>query len=377
MNKLIMIYSEEFFPTVGGGELYVKDLAISLANAGKKVIVLTSSNKAQDEELPFKVVKLHHSIPLYGFNVNFLEVLNVVRKYKPCVFHVSGPTNLDYILLPILKVIGLKLIVTFHGQFNAKIGKLIASTIGRFSYRFADIIISQSERDVDFLSNMGLPVNKISKFYFNGIDVQKFNCPKNIVKKSNNFLDQPFTFIFIGGITSSRPYKGVENLISTFKKLCARYTVPEIVLKLVGDGDLLPMLEKTAHKYKNIRFLGGMSEKKLIAELCKSDALILPSISDGEGFGRVVLEAISCGVPVLVSKYAGISELISRYDAGLIYDPKDVEGAVSKLLTFVRNRQNLKPYVKKAFGMLTMEGLDLTSTVQRTIDIYEEFDDEV
>ena len=206
-----------------------------------------------------------------------------------------------------------------------------------------------------------------------GVDRQKYNCSAASLLKNSDCPSAPFNFIFIGGISSSRPYKGAENLVSIFKRFFDEYAYENVYITFIGGGDLLPKVRLQAQEYNNIRFKENLSDDLLLYELCKSDVLILPSISDGEGFGRVALEAISCKRAVLVSKFAGISELIEKHKAGLVFDPLDIMDSIDKIKFIVDNRLSLKYYIENASNMIESEGLDLISSTKRTIKIYEEF----
>jgi glycosyltransferase involved in cell wall biosynthesis len=140
----------------------------------------------------------------------------------------------------------------------------------------------------------------------------------------------------------------------------------------VGGGDLLEDLINRTKNFKNINFLGYCNDDELIRELCLSDMLIFPSKSKGEGLGKVVLEAESCGKPVMVSKYAGASEMIERYDAGLIFDPFDIDGTVKIIRMLNSNRDLLKKFSSNGQRMMIEEGLDLITTAKKHIRIFNE-----
>jgi len=106
--------------------------------------------------------------------------------------------------------------------------------------------------------------------------------------------------------------------------------------------------------------------------LCRSDFLILPSIDKAEGFGRVALEAISAGIPVVVSVYAGINELIARYDAGITYNPLSERS--ERVFDIIReihsDKEKYNRYINNGLKMLNSEGLTLKASVEETICIY-------
>ena len=121
-----------------------------------------------------------------------------------------------------------------------------------------------------------------------------------------------------------------------------------------------------------IRFKGRLNDDEMIEELCNSDILILPSKSDGEGFGIVALEALSCNKPVMVSKYAGIAELTSKYNVGIVYDPWDVEKAIKTVNDINVNREILNVFRGNIENLFKIENLSKDYSITKTIEVYRE-----
>ena len=98
--------------------------------------------------------------------------------------------------------------------------------------------------------------------------------------------------------------------------------------------------------------------------------MILPSINTAEGFGGVVLEAISCGTPVIVSMYAGISELIKRYNAGIVYDPNNFNLLVNELIDISKNPSKIRNFISNGRKLINEENLSLYKTTKKVIELY-------
>ena len=368
----IMIYTEAFYPQIGGGENYSADLATTLVSFGFKVTVLTPVQSKKLDKFSFSVARLSHPLKLYGFNLNFLEILSYIRRYRPSLFHISGPTPIDFLLLLICRITGVPVIVTFHGKFNTAVGRLVLYIQGRMFYSSARSVLVQSEREMEYLRNLGLDSHSLKLFYFSGVDREKYSCDKCGGKKAYDQTNLAFRFVFVGGLSKSRPYKGIEKLMQIFRSLYNGTDGENIFLTVIGEGDLLPKMRLLMNDYDRISFAGRLSHDDLLHELCTSDMLILPSVSEGEGFGKVVLEALSCGVPVMVSKFAGISRLIEKYRCGLIFDPHDIGESLKKIIFISKNRAMLQEYINNSEEMMKSEGLDLISTTKKTLDVYKE-----
>jgi glycosyltransferase involved in cell wall biosynthesis len=74
---------------------------------------------------------------------------------------------------------------------------------------------------------------------------------------------------------------------------------------------------------KHVRFLGALPAERLAAAMTAADVLVLPSVS--EALGIVLLEAMSCGTPVVASRVGGIPEIVTP-ECGRLVDPHDPEG---------------------------------------------------
>ena len=285
------------------------------------------------EDFKFKVLRL--KMPMrFGFSLNLLEPLVLIIKERPRIVHFSGPAVIDFILIPLFKLLGYSVILTFHGQFNNKFARAFSKFLIPIVYKRVDIIIVETERDQNYLASKQVGSYKIRKFVFDGVNKSKFNCSESHRDDCSQSENKPLRFIFIGGLSSSRSYKGYDLLVDMFVKLkdSPIFPIPELII--VGSGDRLIEMKKKCEGLDYIRFKGRLNDDEMIEELCNSDILILPSKSDGEGFGIVALEALSCNKPVMVSKYAGIAELTSKYNAGIVYDPWDKFSILNKFSIF-------------------------------------------
>jgi phosphatidyl-myo-inositol dimannoside synthase len=114
-------------------------------------------------------------------------------------------------------------------------------------------------------------------------------------------------------------------------------SMPAAELRIVGDGDLRPELERIVQELglaDRVRFYGAIpdSQKQDLLRQCR--ALVLPSA--GEGFGLVYLEAMRMGRPSIVSTLDAGSEVVNPPEAGLavdLHDSPEVAAAVLRLLT--------------------------------------------
>src|SRR5205085_2982082 len=127
--------------------------------------------------------------------------------------------------------------------------------------------------------------------------------------------DRKPTFLYVGNITMR---KGVHRLLLTWKKLGA-YRTHE--LRLVGD---MFLSEKFLAEFNGMfTHVPRVARNELDQHYAEASAFIFNSVADG--FGHVILEAMSAGTPVLASKNSGAPDIIAHHTDGVLFDYGDQE----------------------------------------------------
>ncbi|MGA2971399.1 MAG: glycosyltransferase [Candidatus Bathyarchaeia archaeon] len=157
---------------------------------------------------------------------------------------------------------------------------------------------------------------------------------------------------FIGNL---RAGQGVELALDAIPIIRTR--VPEFRLLIIGSGPLEPQLKKYVEKQKldrNVAFLGFIRDKKKVQEILSSCSLgLAPYFRDpyslvNYGYPGKVKTYLECGLPVVMTDVADISEEIRRRRAGLLidYDAKQLADAVIRILTNKRLHDELRRNVR-------------------------------
>jgi len=147
---------------------------------------------------------------------------------------------------------------------------------------------------------------------------------------------QPFTVGYAGRLV---PSKGLHDLLAAVRRLPA-----PVELLLIGDGELRGELEGQEIPGSRVRVLDGLAHDEMAAGYARLDALALPSHTTPtwkEQFGRVIVEALWCGVPVVGSDSGEIPWLIGLTGGGLVYPEGDSEALASRLAR-LRERPQLR-----------------------------------
>lgn len=365
----IIIYSDHFFPSVGGSENYALDLAYELTRQGHFVAVITAERTSNKDNFPFKVYRINRPFLLHNINFNFLEVPKIVREFRPDVFHINYQTGGENLLIILLKFLRMPMVMTYHADHVVLLGRMLDKIQSLTTFRVVNRILVQTERDYRAFIRIGAKKDRLIFMSFNGIDTHKYICPKKDKNASG-----PIRVICVARLDDSHKYKGVEQLINMISADSSNSIINDFEFVIIGSGNMQNYYMDLCRtrEINNIQFLGHIDDQHLIEEFCKSHFLILPSIDKAEGFGRVALEAISAGIPVVVSVYAGINELVKKYEAGVMYNPLNERSEI--VFRIIRevysDHEKYKKYINNGLKMLHSESLTLKASVERTVCIY-------
>jgi len=137
--------------------------------------------------------------------------------------------------------------------------------------------------------------------------------------------------------------KGVDLLIQAVKEL------PDAHLILIGDGaqrSTMISLAKKLHVSQRVTFTGYIPHKEIWTHLMNATIFALPTrTSISEGTNRAVLEAMLCGLPVVVTRTGGLPELIVDGVNGFVVEPENMKDLVKAVLTLLGN-----PKLRKRMG---------------------------
>lgn len=151
---------------------------------------------------------------------------------------------------------------------------------------------------------------------------QTFWQPPNRVAKEKSLI----RFLWVAKfIDKKRP----DDAIRAFQKALQRRT--DIELHMVGTGELMESCRSRAAGNSRIQFLGFKNQVELRDVYASGDCLILTS-DEGETWGLVVNEAMSMGMPAIVSSACGCSEDLIDEKTGFTYEVGDVESLAERIL---------------------------------------------
>jgi glycosyltransferase involved in cell wall biosynthesis len=162
--------------------------------------------------------------------------------------------------------------------------------------------------------------------------------------------NRPFTIGYAGRLVQS---KGLMDLVAAVRRLDA-----PVELLLIGNGELRAQLDGQTIPGSRVRIVDELSHEEMASGYAQLDVLVLPSRTTPtwkEQFGRVIIEALWCGVPVVGSDSGEIPWLIGLTEGGLVFPEGDRE-SLARQLAKLREQPALRRQLAEN-GRLAVERL--------------------
>ncbi|UCG35364.1 MAG: glycosyltransferase [Candidatus Omnitrophota bacterium] len=304
---------------VGGVERGVLDLVRYFKDSEIKNIVVSAGGRLV-EALKYEGAT-HYRLAVHKKSLfsTFLipKVRKIIEKEKINIVHARSRVP-GWISFFASRATGTPFVTTAHGVYKSKFWSEVMGW-GKF-------VICPSKYVARHMRvQFGVPQEKIVVIN-RWVDLNKFQFVPYHERKSSNVI------VSIGRIS---PTKGYEYLIEGFKK--AVRANPYLHLKIVGSPDKSKLdyfnhLKNLVVRYSlnyNVTFEGYRQDVENV--LKEARLLVAPSIID-ESFGRVVVEAFACGVPVIATKVGGFNEIIEDGKDAILVDRKDSMAIANNIL---------------------------------------------
>ncbi len=341
----------DWFAGYAGSERVVE----SLTNIWKDADIFVLFNFLNDEE---QKIVVKNKIPNTSFLQKWKSVKNNHRKFLPLFpyaieqFDLSGydliissshavakgvltnsnQLHINYCHTPIRYAWDLTHQYLRESNLSTGLKGIFAKAILHY-IRMWDV--AASNRVDYFIANSKYIAKRINKIYkrdaaviYPPVDTDKFPLVTN---KEDYYL------------TASRlvPYKRIDIIAEAFSRM------PDKKLIIIGDG---PEERKIKSKStSNIEFLGYLKTDKLKAYMQKAKAFIFAAEED---FGIIMIEALSCGTPVIAFNKGGASETIISYETGILFNEQRPENVIEAVKEFEKsedkfNSNTLSTYAKQ------------------------------
>jgi glycosyltransferase involved in cell wall biosynthesis len=259
----------------------------------------------------------------------FVATPFVLVFYNPEVVHTHGLVA-GFIGVFWGRIFDKRVITTTHSIYNFP-KKGIYRNFAKWIFEKSHHVLTLSKQSKKEIEGLGINPSKITAFTY-WVDLDKFKPTANAKNKLG--WNKKFVVLFVGRLVEE---KGLLVLL----KAAIKWN-KNITLAIIGAGPLELEVKRSQEINKNIIFLGKVDNEKLSLYYSAADLLIVPSISE-EGFGRVILESLACGTPVVGSSRGAIPEAIDKSVGELIN--VSVIG-VRKVIEYYFNNKNILKVIR-------------------------------
>jgi len=367
---------------VGGSFISTLRFGELLKARGHRVVFISSSSRKHPRNHEYRGMKTYR---LFGVLIPWSEgqlylaipfasrLRDILRDEQIDIVHVMIPMPLGLVALRAAKAMGIPVVMHSHTQpenifMNAPQFPGRDALNRRFCaylnwiYRQGDVMIYPSVFSQRQFPELSASRNMVIS---NGVDRQRFRpTPPDAFMRRFNLSGAQQHLMYLGRLHRE---KDVDTLIRAMPILLKRH--PHAHLFIVGFGYEQPALEQLARECDlttHVTFCGFVPDEDLAAAYSASDLFVLPSLAELEGMA--VLEAMSCGKPLLVadSKDSAATDFVEGN--GLLFRARDSEHLAEQASRLLANPEQL--HAMADMSLAKSRSFDINDSVTAIESLY-------
>jgi len=298
-----------------------------------------------------------------------------VQQQPVDVFHIVDHS--DAHIVRWLRKTGRPVVVTCHDLINILYPEnlqgsvrlpIVSDRLGRYSIQgmeYADAIItvsSETAKNVDLALNVNRDRVTIIP---NAVDPLFHPLPEERSQAFRDRLNVPpdtFCLLNVGG---NHPRKNLTTILKAFNILKQK----GLSVQFWKVSDDFTDEDKRFIQINNcedsIKYLGYLDKTSLVQAYNAADVLVAPSFH--EGFGITLLEAMSCGTPVITSNVSAMPEVVG--DAGILVDPKNSQ-AIADAVCWLQSDPIYYQKLREK-GLKRIQAFTWENVAEKTLELYE------
>ncbi len=338
-----ILHVTQFFSPVHGGSAEVPyQLSKELAKRGHEVAVYTSDFMlSQDYIDSIPEVRVHY-FKTWSRRANFYVTPDMMKEAKRGIRHFDIIHMHNYrsfqnmVVAHYAKAYGIPYVLQAHGSATTffQKGWLKRTFDAIWGYRIlkdASKVIAVTSTEAEQYKSLGISEDKI-ELVRSGIELSQFNDlpERRGFRKKHGLNDNEKIILYLGRI---HKIKGLDLLAKAFAGLSKKLDEAKLVIAGPDDGYLSSLKKLTADLdiSDKVLFTGPLYEREKLGAYVDADVYVLPS--SYEIFGIAGLEAMACGIPVIVTDRCGIADVIDG-QAGLVvpYHKEQLSNAILRVL---------------------------------------------
>lgn len=344
----VALFASAFYPSLGGVEEVVRNLAHQQRVHGGDPLILTNR---WPKSLPaFEKIE---GLPVHRYSLRVPEsnwrqlagawlfgagtlrrIVRDIRAHGAEVIHVHCVSSNAHYALKAKRILGLPLVVTLHSELTMDASGLFQRSA--FAQRLLRAVLHEADAvtacSADTLACaeafLGQPLRERGSVIHNGVS------PEDFARAKPRDHGRPYIAAF-GRLV---PQKGFDMLLRAFASAGATKAVP-YDLVLAGDGIERENLVRLARRLgieHRVRFVGRVDHDEAVRIHAGCAFVVLPSRA-AEGCPLVVLEAMAAGKAVIASRIGGVPELVADGETGILVPPEDCERWVYNIVKLSAN----------------------------------------
>lgn len=343
MKILVVNWQDWTHPFAGGAEVHLREVFTRIAALGHRVTLLCSAYPGGPREEVRDGIRIVREGGRHLFNITAGRLLRDALRAEPFDVVVEDMNKIPF-FLPLLT--DLPVVVQIHHLFGTSIFREANPGVAAYVWgmeriaagilarrRVPIVVGSNSTRD-ELVAFGCLPEN---------VEVVHYGFDLNTFTPGGTKHPTPM----IGYVGRLKRYKSVDHLLEALPAVVR--TVPDLTVKIVGDGDDRPRLERVSARLglqKVVEFTGFVPEATLVEILRSMWFGVMPSVK--EGWGLTVLEANACRTPVIASSVPGLKEAVLDGETGLLYPYGDRAALAAAMLRMLADEDLRERYAEES-----------------------------
>ncbi|BAY64666.1 group 1 glycosyl transferase [Calothrix brevissima NIES-22] len=334
----------------GGAELCLIDIAKPYRDRCLVGLFADGSFKTllQENQIPVEVLT-DRSIQVKKGS-SFFQALKSLQQIIPLIIKVINKAkNYDLIYANTQKALVIGAIASFFARrplvyhLHDILSKEHFSLSNRriavnLANRFASLVITNSQASQSAFIEAG-GRKELTTVIYNGFDPKIYQTSEFDVRQLQQELGLVGKFV-VGHFSRLSPWKGQHILIDALVQCPQQVTVILVGEALFGEQDYVQQLHQQITELgleNRVKFLGFRSD---IPQLMAACDLVAHTSTFAEPFGRVIVEAMLSGTPVVASKAGGAMELIKPGINGYLFQPEDSQELAQVITACLKQRHN-------------------------------------
>jgi sugar transferase (PEP-CTERM/EpsH1 system associated) len=289
-----------------------------------------------------------------------LSMRMIIRKFRPHIVHSRNWGAIEAV--PAARLAGVPVVI--HSEHGYEMDSLAGLPLRRRLFRravygMASAVFAVTDELRHFHAGQAWVSPSRIRVISNGIDTSLFSPRPQLRGSTLQKAGVPPTRFVVGSVGRLVPIKDHGTLLKAAEVLVQRGVDVHVIL--VGAGPELArhqqFLANSVPLKNRVSFLGASDN---VSELLNAmDVFVLPSFS--EGMSNTLIEAMSCGLPVLATRVGGNPEVVGEELSGDLFVPGDSNGLADKLERLARNAEMRRSLGKvahqRAVSMFSLDGM--------------------